>query len=69
MRDLASSDSHPSYSRKILKKIVLPLLFTLLAVSGLPAATPDVTAPIHQFIDGFNSGDTKSAYAAYATSV
>jgi len=35
------------------------------------AATQDVTAgvtaPIHQFIDGFNSGDVKSAYAAYAS--
>ena len=27
----------------------------------------DVTAPIHQFIDGFNNGDTKSAFAAYAS--
>jgi hypothetical protein len=26
-----------------------------------------VTAPIRQFIDGFNKGDVKSAYAAYAT--
>ena len=26
-----------------------------------------MTAPIHQFIDRFNTGDTKSAFAAYAT--
>jgi hypothetical protein len=50
-----------------LKKIVLALLVSLLAVPRMPAATPDVTAPIHQFIDGFNAGDTKSAYAAYAS--
>ena len=31
------------------------------------AAGGDVTAPIHQFIDGFNKGDTKSAFAAYAS--
>ena len=31
------------------------------------AAAADVTVPIHQFIDGFNTGDTKAAYAAYAT--
>jgi len=26
----------------------------------------DVTEPIRQFIDGFNNGDTKAGYAAYA---
>jgi hypothetical protein len=39
----------------------------LLVPSFVSAATPDVTAPIRQFIDGFNTGDTKSAYAAYST--
>ncbi len=37
----------------------------------LPAAsaapTGDVTAPIRKFLDGFNSGDVKAAYSAYAT--
>jgi hypothetical protein len=37
----------------------------LLPVAGA-AADADLVAPIHQFIDGFNGGDTKSAYAAYA---
>jgi hypothetical protein len=39
-----------------------------LTVLPLAAATPspDVMAPIRQFIDGFNKGDTKSAFAAYA---
>jgi ketosteroid isomerase-like protein len=28
--------------------------------------TADVTLPVRQFIDGFNKGDTKSAYATFA---
>ena len=42
------------------------LVSFMLATSMLFAATPDVTTPIHQFIDGFNVGDTKSGLAAYA---
>ena len=42
--------------------------FTLAAPLAMAAAAAgDVTTPIHQFIDGFNSGNVKSAYAAYAT--
>ena len=38
------------------------------AVAGVGvAATGDVTAPIRQFIDGFNTGDTKAAFAAYGS--
>ncbi len=49
-------------------KVILALLVSaLMAPFWMSAATPDVTAPIHQFIDGFNTGDTKSAYAAYST--
>jgi hypothetical protein len=45
-----------------------PLLFTaLLQWPAAANAAGDVTAPIHQFIDGFNKGDTKSAFAAYDT--
>jgi ketosteroid isomerase-like protein len=33
----------------------------------LVAAPAGVTVPIRQFIDGFNTGDVQSAYAAYAT--
>ena len=51
-----------------MKKIVFALaLSILIAPSAMWAATPDVTVPIHQFIDGFNKGDTTSAYAAYTT--
>jgi hypothetical protein len=51
-------------------------IFTLLAIVLLSAAattaapvptSADVITPIRQFIDGFNNGDTKSAFAAYAT--
>jgi hypothetical protein len=49
-------------------KLRFPLFVSfVMATSMLFAATPDVTAPIHQFIDGFNVGDTKSGLAAYAT--
>jgi ketosteroid isomerase-like protein len=50
-----------------MKKAIFALLAA--AVCALPAlATTDhVIAPIRQFIDGFNSGDTKSAFAAYAS--
>jgi ketosteroid isomerase-like protein len=51
-----------------MKKTFLAFLLIVLLVPASFAATPaDVTAPIHQFIDGFNTGDVKSAYAAYAT--
>lgn len=40
----------------------------LLLVPGLAAASDqtDVMAPVHQFVDGFNKGDTASALAACA---
>jgi hypothetical protein len=51
----------------LFRKAIFALLAgVLLAPCGMWAAAPDVTAPIHQFIDGFNTGDTKSAYAVYA---
>jgi hypothetical protein len=37
------------------------------AFAATPSTPADLTKPIHQFIDGFNTGDTKSAYAAYST--
>lgn len=50
-----------------MKKAILALVVSaLFAPAGLSAQTPDVTAPISQFIDGFNTGDTKSAFAAYS---
>lgn len=50
-----------------MKRAGLVFVAMLLAFPVFGAANPkDVTVPIHQFIDGFNTGDTKSAYAAYA---
>jgi ketosteroid isomerase-like protein len=51
----------------MIKTIAVLAASLLLASPVLAATTAELTAPIHQFIDGFNSGDTKSAYAAYAT--
>ena len=50
-----------------MKKIILALIAVVLVVPAMAANTADVTTPIHQFIDGFNTGDVKSAYAAYAS--
>jgi hypothetical protein len=51
-----------------MKKAFTAFLAFILAapLASAAAAAVDVTIPIHQFIDGFNSGDVKSAYAAYA---
>jgi ketosteroid isomerase-like protein len=48
------------------KSFLAFLLIVLLAPTSFAATPAEVTAPIHQFIDGFNTGDVKSAYAAYA---
>ena len=49
------------------KKYIVLIASALLLPAAIAAPAGDVIAPIHQFIDGFNTGDTKSAYAAYAT--
>jgi hypothetical protein len=50
-----------------MRKTLLALVASVLLASSALAASPaDVTTPIKQFIDGFNTGDVKSAYAAYA---
>ena len=43
------------------------LAIVLCAPAAIPAGKDDVAAPVRQFIDGFNSGNVESAYAAYAT--
>jgi hypothetical protein len=49
-----------------MKKAILAAIAAVLVASSALAANPkDVTVPIHQFIDGFNSGDVQSAFAAY----
>jgi hypothetical protein len=48
------------------KKAILALVASvLLSNAALAAAPADVMVPIRQFVDGFNKGDTASAYAAY----
>ena len=49
--------------RKIWLAIALALLAALPAVAS---EQTDVMAPVHQFVDGFNKGDTASALAACA---
>jgi hypothetical protein len=51
-----------------MKRALLAIVATLCLIPSASAATRgDVMTPIRQFIDGFNSGDTKSAFAAYST--
>lgn len=45
--------------------LIVALAGLLTAPAAMAANTGDVTAPIHQFIDGFNAGQVNSAYAAY----
>lgn len=50
-----------------MRKTALALLASVLWASGAFAATgEDVAAPLRQFIDAFNKGDTVAAYATYA---
>lgn len=51
-----------------MKSLLLGLLASLAIATAATAAPADdpLLAPIHQFIDGFNKGDQKSATAAFA---
>jgi ketosteroid isomerase-like protein len=50
-----------------MKLIVIALLFGVLCAPGAVAAgRDDVSAPVRQLIDGFNTGNVQSAFAAYA---
>jgi len=51
-----------------MKKVIHAVLASaLLASTAIAAPASDVMIPIRQFVDGFNKGDKKSAFAAYAT--
>lgn len=51
-----------------MKQVVIALVtIVLLVPSAFAASRGDVMTPIRQFIDGFNAGDTKSAYAVYSS--
>ncbi len=48
-------------------KVLVALAAVILAAApNALAQQKDVMAPVHQFVDGFNKGDTKSALAACA---
>ncbi|HTT32258.1 MAG TPA: nuclear transport factor 2 family protein [Methylomirabilota bacterium] len=47
--------------------IVALLAVVLCAPAAIPTGKDDVSAPVRQFIDGFNTGNVQSAFAAYAT--
>ncbi|HUX45321.1 MAG TPA: nuclear transport factor 2 family protein [Terracidiphilus sp.] len=49
------------------KTILAACVCVLLCPAAMATKTGDVTKPIRQFIDGFNSGNVQRAYAAYAT--
>ncbi|HEY2822459.1 MAG TPA: nuclear transport factor 2 family protein [Candidatus Acidoferrum sp.] len=47
--------------------IVALLALVLCAPAVIPATGDDASAPLRQFIDGFNSGNVQSAFAAYSS--
>ena len=50
-----------------MRNIAIALALTVLVVGPVAASeNTDVMVPVHQFIDGFNKGDTKSVVAACA---
>lgn len=50
-----------------MRKVMLAFLTSVLwASAAFAASSEDVAAPLRQFIDAFNKGDTASAYATYA---
>jgi ketosteroid isomerase-like protein len=46
---------------------IVLLAVVLCAPAAVPAGQDDVSAPVRQFIDGFNTGNVPSAFAAYAS--
>jgi len=46
--------------------LVMTAVTAATATQRLIAQTPDVMFPVHQFVDGFNKGDTRSMLAACA---
>jgi hypothetical protein len=52
----------------IMRKALFIIFASVFLVSAsLAAPASDPAKPVRQFIDGFNTGDLKSAYAAYAS--
>jgi hypothetical protein len=55
------------YLVKMIRTTAVLLASLVVTDAALAATTAELTAPIHQFIDGFNTGDVKSAYSSYAS--
>ncbi len=52
---------------KAITSILIAAMLPMAAIAAPALASPpDPAAPVRQFLDGFNTGDTKSAFAAYA---
>ena len=51
-----------------MRRLIVAFAFVFIVAAGSAAASDklDVMASVHQFIDGFNKGDTKTALAACA---
>jgi len=52
---------------KIKQVLIASLAVVLSAFAALAATGDDPSAPVRQFIDGFNTGNVQAAFAAYAT--
>jgi hypothetical protein len=53
---------------QLMKQAAIALLAIALgAPAAVPAGTDDVSAPVRQFIDGFNTGNVQAAFATYAS--
>jgi ketosteroid isomerase-like protein len=53
-----------------MKQVLVVLLAVVLcAPATIRAGQEDVSAPVRQFIDGFNTGNVQAAFAAYANGV
>ena len=51
-----------------MKQLIIALLALVLFLpAALAAGGDDVSAPVRQFIDGFNTGNVQAAFAAYAS--
>ena len=55
--------------RRFIRQSFLQGAVVLCAPATIRASQDDVSVPVRQFIDGFNTGNVQAAFAAYATGV
>lgn len=64
---VGAHDTQLTREKRRMNKILIALVMAILAAGPAAASeATDVMATVHQFIDGFNKGDIKSALAACA---